>query len=39
MSNPAAEYNEDDYRAELIHAGLSPATEQMKNSNKKSVKY
>lgn len=26
MSNPAAEYNEDDYRAELIHAGLSPAT-------------
>jgi len=26
MSKPIVEYNEDDYRAELIQAGLSPAT-------------
>jgi hypothetical protein len=26
MSKPVAEYNEDDYRAELIQAGLSPDT-------------
>lgn len=26
MSKPTVEYNEDDYRAELIQAGLSPAT-------------